>query len=108
MKHLIYLFTISFLIQSCEPQNSNDNCTGATSVIINGINQDINFYPDCNFNNQSQLQIMNSGGQEYVSVIITIQSFCDNLLTDYIIVYGNEGYSSLDGGNKRMEMLIAV
>jgi hypothetical protein len=100
MKHLIYLFTISFLIQSCEPQNSNDNCTGATSVIINGINQDINFYPDCNFNNQSQLQIMNSGGQEYVSVIITIQSFCDNLLTDYIIVYGNEGYSSLDGGQQ--------
>ena len=43
MKHIIYLFTISFLIQSCEPQNSNDNCTGATSVIIDGINQDINF-----------------------------------------------------------------
>jgi hypothetical protein len=95
MKHIIYLITIAFLIQSCEPQNSNDNCTGATSVIIDGINQDINFGPNCNSANGSQLQIING---EVNAVGLLLFSYCDDLLLDYSISYSNSGYSSLDGG----------
>jgi len=95
MKHLIYLFSISFLIQSCEPENSNDNCTGATSVIIDGINQDINFGPNCFGSSQSNLSIINGEAQV---IGIALMSYCNDLLVDYTISYGNSGYSSLDGG----------
>ena len=86
MKHIIYLITIAFLIQSCEPQNSNDNCTGATSVIIDGINQDINLGPNCHLPSSSQLKIMDG---EVFSLLISISSYCDDLVTDYIIMYSS-------------------